>query len=171
MMTMDAVTDTQAKNEATIKPAYEPVVISERNKLRLTWACWIASLAVWEWFCNLTFKNPVHPEAAGKIFKLWITDINKAIFGIHSKYCIPWVKAIEHQKRGVIHFHALLSGGVKQLDVQIYKDRWLEYAGFSSIYEKVTEGAIPYITKYILKGGKIDLYIPGKGIQKSLSLY
>ncbi len=115
----------------------------------------------WSWFTTNTFRNEIHPEAAGKTWNRWILLLNRDIFG--SRYWnrsgdgVMWARGQEYQRRGVIHFHALV-GRVpstrRRLD---WMDKWDELAGFARIeaYDP-TRGARYYLGKYILKGGLVD---------------
>src|SRR5215475_80672 len=73
----------------------------------------------WEWFCTFIFRDLVHPEAADKRFRVIISQANRVLSGhLWHKHKdtegIRWVRALEYQKRDVIHYHALLAG-VKDL--------------------------------------------------------
>jgi len=55
----------------------------------------------------------VHPEAADKCFRVLISQANRVLFGVRwAKYGtgLRWVRALEYQKRDVIHYHALIAG-------------------------------------------------------------
>lgn len=69
----------------------------------------------WQRFNTFTFHSPVHPEQADKAFRLFISRCNVELFGQnYNKYknltCIQWVRALEWQKRGVLHYHTLETG-------------------------------------------------------------
>jgi hypothetical protein len=82
-------------------------------------------------------------------------------------YCI----AIERQERGVLHFHVLLAdpGLVELLRHGWFKqdngrwgnelnEMWNELAGFARIEAiKQSELVTRYVSKYVVKGGEIDL--------------
>jgi hypothetical protein len=40
----------------------------------------------WEWFCTLTFRECVHPEAADKQFRVFVMRLNRA------RYSRRWLK-------------------------------------------------------------------------------
>jgi hypothetical protein len=121
-----------------------------------------------QWFCTFTFTDSVHPERAGKLFRLFVRRLNRYLYGSHyerkGKQGIFWVLAWEYQKRGVLHFHALmgdvedLNGRARRLD---WMDRWHAFgppAGFARIEEIENQSAVQsYVTKYVVKGGQIDL--------------
>ena len=72
--------------------------------------------------------------------------------------------AWEYQRRGVLHFHALF-GDVEDLNVRLrrldWMDRWMalgQPAGFARIEAIDSQEAVrKYVTKYVVKGGQIDL--------------
>jgi hypothetical protein len=69
---------------------------------------------------------------------------------------ISWVRGLEHQRRGTIHYHALLSG-VGRLRRYTYERLWWELAGFARIERpRSCERVLHYVTKYVVKGGEID---------------
>ncbi len=74
---------------------------------------------------------------------------------------VTWVRALEYQKRGTIHFHALL-GDVGRLRRLTLMDRWKDLAGFARIgavndQERVRK----YVAKYVAKNCDIELGGPG----------
>jgi hypothetical protein len=116
----------------------------------------------WSWFTTNTFRTEIHPEAAGKVWKRWIHLLNREIFG--SRYWsrpqdgVIWARGLEYQRRGVIHFHALLGRIPASVRRLAWMDRWNELAGFARIepYDP-SKGARYYLGKYVLKGGDINL--------------
>ena len=116
----------------------------------------------WSWFTTNTFRNDTHPEAAGKTWNRWIHQLNRHIFGVrYTKRLhdgVIWARGLEYQRRGVIHFHALIGrvpATVRRLD---WMDVWDGLAGYARIepYDP-TRGARYYLGKYVLKGGEVDL--------------
>jgi hypothetical protein len=128
----------------------------------------------WNWFATLTFKNEIHPERAYKCLKIFLHQLNRAIFG--KRYYkrgegVIYLLATEYQKRGVMHFHLLLSliprknerrnNNINLKRVE-WKEKWKKISnGIARIYPyRNILGAEYYITKYITKDGEIDIYIP-----------
>jgi len=121
-----------------------------------------------QWFCTFTFTDSVHPERAAKLFRLFIRRLNRHLYGSHferkHRQGVFWVLASEYQQRGVLHFHALI-GDVEDLNARArrleWMDRWLALgapAGFARIEAIDTQDAVrDYVTKYVAKGGQIDL--------------
>jgi len=127
---------------------------------------WIALLrrlneeAHFKWYATLTFRAPIHPEAAMKCFNRWIHQINRKILGVRywkRNKGVRWVMGIETQRRGVIHFHCLIAdvGNLRRLT---WMDRWDELAGYARIYAyDNNRDPYTYLSKYITKGGDIEL--------------
>lgn len=116
----------------------------------------------WNWFTTNTFRNEIHPEASDKTWNLWIHQLNRQIFGARywkrASDGVIWARGQEYQRRGVIHFHALIGripDSVRRLD---WMDCWDDLAGFARI-EKYdpAKGARFYLGKYVLKGGQVDV--------------
>jgi hypothetical protein len=67
-----------------------------------------------DWFATFTFKDRIHPEAAEKAFRVWVNKLNCNLYGRkwrdRQPNGIKWVRGLEWQKRGVIHYHALVPG-------------------------------------------------------------
>ncbi len=100
--------------------------------------------------------------------------MNRNLFGRHygdRGKGVTWVRGLEYQKRDVIHFHVLYGGGVGVLRRLTYIDKWWDdNAAMARIqpYDK-NMGAVYYMTKYVVKGGEMDIYIPQKGIHRTLA--
>lgn len=134
---------------------------NENQSLPDVWASFLDRWN-WSWFTTNTFRNEIHPEAASKTWDLWVHQLNRKIFG--SRYWkrpsdgVIWARGQEYQRRGVIHFHALIGRvpqAVRRLD---WMDTWDELAGFARIeaYDPA-RGARYYLGKYVLKGGQVDV--------------
>ncbi len=76
-----------------------------------TWGTWLHGYP-WGWWCHLTFLIPPSRERAEALFKAWLHGINRKLFG-HNYYRYHdgarWVRGIEWQRRGAIHFHVLIA--------------------------------------------------------------
>lgn len=120
------------------------------------------------WFCTFTFTEDVHPERAVKLFRLFIKRLNRDLYGSHFERRgiagVYWVLAWEYQKRGVLHFHALI-GAEQDLNTRArrfdYMKLWESFgppAGFSRIEAIESQEAVQkYVTKYVAKDGQLDL--------------
>jgi len=144
--------------------------IQERDfgyKLRLTqaWVSFITQFEPFELYLTLTFREEIHPEQADRRFKRFIRHINESLFGRRYREKgkgVYYVRALELQRRGVLHFHALLGGErVRRLRRLSLMDKWWEDNGFARVerYEK-SKGAKSYLSKYVFKGGEIDIHMP-----------
>jgi hypothetical protein len=59
---------------------------------------WVEYLSrwTWDWFVTLTFREAKHPEAAEKVFRVWISKMNRDMYGPRwSKHRrgVRWVRA------------------------------------------------------------------------------
>jgi hypothetical protein len=116
------------------------------------------------WVATLTFKNEIHPEAADKRFRVWLDQVNRPLYGKRWRQRnqgVYWAKALEWQKRNVIHFHLLMSD-TQNLNETLrrltFMDKWKNIAGFSRIeVPNLQQCVTRYCAKYIIKGGEIDL--------------
>ena len=122
---------------------------------------WVALLRQWpwEWFGTLTFRDPVHPEAAAKRFDAFAARLNRALYGprwYKHHVGIQWVRALEYQRRGVIHFHAVIAGVAGQRRSHWVKV-WNDLAGYARIEPIRNMGAVlRYLSKYVRRGGELD---------------
>jgi len=136
------------------------------HKLELTraWVSFISQFEPFELYSTFTFREEVHPEQADRCFNRFIRAINEELFGRRYREKgkgIYYVRALEMQRRGVLHFHALMGGGVRKLRRLALMDKWFLDNGIARIerYDK-GKGAKGYLSKYVFKGGEIDIYIP-----------
>ena len=143
---------------------------------------WIALLSrySWDWFVTITFRGDyVHPESADKRWRLWCSILNRQLYGprwYKKGKEIHWVRALELQKRGVIHYHALMTHphDLNQLFSRMGQVNDLEtIAGFSRIYPpRCNEAVTRYCAKYVIKGGELDVspYLAHHGQSTSLRM-
>lgn len=108
----------------------------------------------WDWFATLTFAVEIHPEQAARRYDRWARKLRKTNGGE-----MDHARALERQKRGVIHFHALISNVRKDTTRAAWMSEWEEIGeGFARIYDyDPTQGAAYYLGKYVSKGGEVDL--------------
>jgi len=146
-----------------------PVTLNE------AWVKFIGHFEPYHWYATLTFKNEVSQGRAEKQFKRWIRFINECLYGRRYRNKgtgVAWVKAIERQRRGVLHFHVLIGGDVWRLRRFTFMDLWRE-GGYSSTgkrfqangFAKIEKyrrelGARHYMSKYVTKNGELDIFIP-----------
>jgi len=162
------------------------ITLNEPTTLGGGWVQMANRYEPWWWYLTLTFKYFVSQEYALRQFRRFIRLMNERVFGKRYRgngkadsECkgIPWLNAIERQRRGVLHFHALIGGESSMLgtrDMKNYKDMWqhglkkkngkykFRPNGFAKIVEyDSSKGAKYYLGKYVTKGGELDIFIPG----------
>lgn len=127
----------------------------------------------WDWFLTMTFRDRkdkykpdyVHPEVADKLWRVFVSKLNRRLYG-QRWYRTPgksiyWVRAMEWQKRGVLHYHAL-AGDTQSLNTRasrrFWKEEWFLLAGIARI-DRVfgIDDVAAYVSKYVVKGGEIDV--------------
>jgi len=152
------------------------------KSLRDSWIGFIGRFEPFELYATLTFVEDIHPEQADRRYKRFIRSINESLYGRRYRErgkSIYWVRALEFQRRQVIHFHALLGGGVYKLHRLRTMQLWESEKGNGMArIEKYnpTLGARHYLSNYVSKrkGGEIDLFIPNElrrhlGIEKDFN--
>jgi hypothetical protein len=124
-------------------------------------------------FVTLTFREDIERSKADKRFEKWLGSFNCELFGWRYRrkgLGIRYAVAYEYQKRGTLHFHALLGAeGLKELNrehmAKLWKsngqldkktgslvDRIVNVHAEIDIYDP-TRGAIKYMTKHLFKDG------------------
>jgi hypothetical protein len=139
----------------------------QREEERPAWVQKIIDSGPWVSFLTLTFDNraDVIPEQADKRWKYFVQCLNRDILGQHyvnkvGHSYFGYVRGLEYQQRGVVHFHALVD---RCLDFEIAHRMWKHMAGYLWISKiNDSEAAVHYVTKYCTKGGEIDFYKPQK---------
>lgn len=138
--------------------------MSSKKELHLAYAEFLAQY-YWQWFCTFTFRDPPHPEKAFKTFRYWIKLINREIYGCRAQkrgQSVYWALALEYHKSGIIHFHALI-GDAGDLNTRCSRklahSLWFNIAGINQIdpIDDKLAAVTNYVSKYVVKGGEIDL--------------
>ncbi len=113
------------------------------------------------------YVNAVQEAHSQRMYNRWIRKLNTDIYGKRfreNKTGVRHIYAIEYQKRGVAHLHALLSGipdGTKRKHWEQVWEGLHPNNGFCNIFPYDPElGACGYIGKYILKGGRVNISGP-----------
>jgi len=158
--------------ESNLKTLKKPLSGYFKLDLQQAWPEFIDSYKPYQWYSTHTFKDDKHPEAADKAFFRWIRSVNQDLYGRRYREKgrgVTWVKAIERQKRGVLHFHCLVGSSLLyKLDRKHFMKLWETDGnmgnkivnGFARIYEfDTSRGAVSYLSKYVLKDGEIDVYV------------
>jgi len=143
----------------------------KQQTLQDAWVEFIERFEPYHWYVTLTFKNNVSNLRANKQFHRYMRRINEALFGKRFRtkgLGVPYVNARERQGRGTPHFHMLVGGDCWRLRRLSYMDLWhkgegrkFNGNGYARIlpYDK-EQGAKVYCSKYIQKGGELDINIP-----------
>ena len=130
--------------------------VSRGRQLREAWVPFLRRWE-WEWFCTLTFRHDVHPEAAAKRFEGLAARMNDALHGprwYKHRVGIEWVRAVEYQRRGVIHFHAVIAGARGERP-SVWEEVWDDLAGYGKIEPiRNTAAVLRYLSKYVGRGGE-----------------
>lgn len=126
------------------------------------WAQFLSQFT-WNWYGHFTFRDYPHPETAGKAWDRWIHRLNREIYGTHywkdKSKGVYWARGTEDQKRGAIHFHALIGGIPDYVHRMRYLDDWFISSGIARIFKyEANKGAEFYMSKstYAWKRGEID---------------
>jgi hypothetical protein len=107
----------------------------------------------WSWYATLTFPERIHPEQAGKRWREWTRRMERV-----AGDDITWARALEWQRRGVVHFHALMYFRRAPPPYAIAHAAWHNVAAGGSWIQRydVNRGAAGYLGKYLTKGGEVD---------------
>ncbi len=161
--------------QATSEPVYDQPAW-RAGEVR---SAWIALLDRWRWDLagHHTFREEVHPEAAEKHFRKFISILNRKLYGprwFKHGAGVRWACATERQGRGVLHLHSLLVGrGLVEFHaegwwrdgeqlVNALNEIWDSLAGFARIGPiRSKEASLRYVTKDLSHGGEILLGGPG----------
>lgn len=140
------------------------------SNLQKSWVEFLGRFQL-DWFCTMTFRDDVHPEAADKLWRVWVSKLNRRLYGVRwyrqDHTSVFWIRALEWQRRGVVHYHAMVGdhkdlnheARARRLDLM---DLWFDMAGIARIdpisrAEQDQRQAInSYVSKYVSKGGEID---------------
>lgn len=144
--------------------------LSPRPRQSPLQSAWVELIARhdWQWFGTYTFREAVHPEKADKLFRLWCALLDESHLGPHwhkkskRNHRAQWVRGLEWQKRGVLHYHALIRNIPPYMDGAsqrlVWGEEWNRLAGIARIHPVADiGGAAGYISKYCAKGGQVDI--------------
>ena len=142
-------------------PVSSPLCFNSLS-LKDAWIKLIRRIEPFQWFCTFTFREEVHPEQADRRYKRFIHQVNEYYFGKRYREkglgCYH-VRALEMQKRGVIHFHSLIGGAIKPEHRFYFMEFWNRDNGFARIFPYISARAPAYVRKYVSKGGQIDIFL------------
>lgn len=107
----------------------------------------------------------MHPEAALKAFRFFISNLNVALYGKNWgkrwHYGCQWALGQEFHKDGRLHFHALISAPTGDLweltRVSQWHRFWLQEWGFNRIERPRSQADVAdYVSKYVTKDGEVE---------------
>lgn len=124
-----------------------------RADLRQPLGDWIGTFP-WDWWVTLTFTDWIHPERAAQRYDLWARALQEETGRV-----MPHARATEWQKRGVLHFHALLYNVRRSTNRLKWCRRW-EWIGGGHArivpYDREKRAAY-YLGKYLVKGETVEM--------------
>jgi hypothetical protein len=133
-----------------------------RLVLRDAWVEWASTFANWKTFITLTFKDEKYPDVALSLFRWWVRVNNEYVFGKHYNKKVghsyfSYLVGTERQTREVLHFHVLID---KPINYSLTHQAWGNRCGFAWIDGNLDDKGkvVEYVTKYVAKGGELDLY-------------
>ena len=160
----------------------------ENKPLRADWfklelrEGWLELISRYEYdlFVTLTFQEYIKPWKAKKRFEKWIAALNKDLFGRRYKQRgrgIRYAVVYGNQKRGTLHFHALLGAkGLKELDreymAMLWKNNGQRNEKTETLLDRIVNGHAVidvydpkrggkrYLTNHIFQGGEFDIFVP-----------
>lgn len=137
--------------------------------LREAWGDWIGRQP-WDLFVTLTSEKQTHPEAMTKRFRYCMKTAETFVYGRKREpagHTLQWVVGLERTKQGWPHTHAVVrfphcvDGGIIPKDVfdLAYWQKWMTATGGYAWLEipRSQQAVVNYVTKYITKGGDLDL--------------
>jgi hypothetical protein len=133
----------------------------EASGLVTSWAEYIPRIIRPEHFLTLTARNYVYESILESKYLSLVRATNKELFGNNFDRRgegISWAMAIEPQRRGVLHVHALWDQSY--IPYKFILDYWQGISGFAKILPvDDATGASAYLAKYVVKGGKVHIYL------------
>lgn len=110
-------------------------------------------------------NGSVHPEAADKAFRVFVSKINGSMYGRNwSKKWhggVQWVRGSEFHRDGRLHFHALLAAPTDDIwrltHIKSHHRWWLEEFGFNRLERPRSQRDVQdYVADYVVKDGLLD---------------
>jgi len=144
------------------------------------WQNWIIEFADWRSFITLEFKDIVGRRKAQGCWRRLVQVLNQDLFGNHYTRIVghsyfSYVIGYEQQERGSFHMHVIVD---QPVHYQLIHDTWhvlggdrfawknpgdknhIGFAWIDQVRNRIS--VVNYISKYISKGGEIDIYKPRK---------
>lgn len=128
-----------------------------REQLSQEFGDWLSGMSDWEWYATFTFRNPSNPKYPNWSQVGWgfahkaLNSFNSALVTSLGYQNPTWVGCMELQRRGVPHWHMLVSG-VEGQRRMAWVDWWWSKYGIGRVVEYDKElGARYYLGKYLTK--------------------
>lgn len=155
-----------------------------RQDQQRAWVVWILGAASWRSFITLEFKDIVGRDRARACWRSLVQTLNRDLWGNHYTrdvgHCyFAYLVGYEQQKRGSFHLHALVD---RPVNYQLIHDTWhilggdaqaklnpsdRSHIGFAWIDQiKDVIASVVYVTKYVSKGGDLEIHLPQKWVYK-----
>ncbi len=150
---------------------------------------WLEFISRYEFdlFVTLTFREDTGRWLAEKRFEKWLVSLNKDLFGRRYEQRgrgIRYVVVYGNQKRGTLHFHALLGAkGLKELDREYMAELWKcngqQNKKTGTLLNRIVnghadikiydpeQGAKHYLINHIFQGGELDIFVPRKEFERA----
>jgi hypothetical protein len=179
---MQSLTDNNKPDSEQKQSEYKPLKTGcFKRDLQKEWQEFISRYD-FDLFVTLTFREDIERWKAEKRFEKWLGSFNCELFGWRYRrkgLGIRYAVAYEYQKRGTLHFHALLGAeGLKELNREYMAKLWKSNGQLDkktgSLVDRIVNGhavidiydpargAIQYMTKHIFKDGVLDIFVPRK---------
>lgn len=126
----------------------------------------------WQMFATLTWRvhkagrtGGVHPEAASKAFRFFVSSINRSLYGRswgeRPHRGIQWATGQEFHRDGRLHLHAVLAAPTGDLYQLVRFDEWhrfwrKEFGNNRLERPRSQRDVSGYISKYVAKDGEVD---------------
>lgn len=143
---------------------------------------WLELISRYEYnlFVTLTFREDTERDLAEKRFKKWIAALNIDLFGQRYEQRgrgIRYAVVYGNQRRGTLHFHALLGAkGLKDLNreymAKLWKCNGQKNKKTGTLLNRIVnghadikiydpeQGAKHYLANHIFQGGVFDIFVP-----------
>lgn len=132
--------------------------------LRQTWGDWLSEEWKWDWWCTMTFRDPMGPKGAHTRWVKWVRWLRSAVG--HRVYYVRARETGPDSDR--VHYHALIMG-VGEANRMAARAMWERIAGFAQIWPyDPDKGATYYLTKYLVKEGSEIDFSPGLEVVKGV---
>ena len=133
---------------------------------REAWRTFIAELSKKyppDWWCHFTLANDMYPHVADRIFRNWCSFLRMNTYArqeLRHGQNLVVIRATEFTGRGknTPHYHALISNGVRDLDIEEWERRACQEMGLA-VFRKYdpAKGALAYLLKGLRAGSEMDV--------------